>query len=137
MMALILTVAASLHAQGGSVSYKFSGVYTWGKILTMLCEDGYCRTALPREFYELTVPVSIYENDFEGAFKALSMQALADGWVLSKKGKKYPFDVSVRKKEDRDAAFVSCVDSSVQIVPDKYLGKYISADSLKCLGKKI
>ncbi len=115
-----------------SVPYRFSGVYTWGKIVTMLCEDGWCRTALPREFYQLEVPVSIYEDSFDNAFKALKIQALADGYVLTKTGRKKPYEVSVRKKEDSEAGYISCLDSSVHIVPDKYLSIYRSADSLKC-----
>ena len=54
-------------------SYEFSGVFTWGEVVTALCRDGWCRTQLPREFFELSVPLNIYEKDFESAFKALSM----------------------------------------------------------------
>ena len=95
---LLSSVPGTLLAQS-SVPYRFSGVYTWGKIVTMLCEGGWCRTALPREFYELEVPVSIYEDSFDNAFKALKIQALADGYVLTRTGKKKPYEVSVRKKE--------------------------------------
>lgn len=112
--------------------YRFSGVYTWGKIVTMLCDEGWCRTALPREFYQLEVPVSIYEDSFDNAFKALKMQALADGYILTRSGKKKPYEVSVRKKEENEAGYISCIDSAVHIVPDKYLSMYRRADSLKC-----
>ena len=128
---LLLSVPLTALAQT-SVPYKFSGVYTWGKIITMLCEEGWCRTALPREFYQLEVPISIYEDSFDNAFKALKIQALADGYVLTKSGKKKPYDVSVRKKEENEAGYISCLDSAVHLVPDKYLNMYRRADSLKC-----
>ena len=95
---LLLTVQVSALAQN-SVDYKFSGVFTWGKIISMLCDGGWCRTALPREFYSLEVPVSIYETSFENAFKALKMQALADGYVLTKTGAEKPYNVSVRPED--------------------------------------
>lgn len=98
----------------------------------MLCDQGWCRTSLPREFYDLEVPISVYEKDFEGAFKALKIQALADGYILSKSGKKKPYTVTVTKKGDDDAAYTSCVDSTVHIVPQKFLKAYLYADSLKC-----
>lgn len=136
MTVLLLTVQSTALAQN-SVPYKFSGVYTWGKIITMLCEEGWCRTALPREFYQLEVPVSIYEDSFDNAFKALKIQALADGYILTKSGRKRPYDVSVRKKEDNEGGYVSCVDSTVHIVPERYLNMYRSADSLKCSAPKL
>lgn len=129
--ALLLTVPSTVLAQN-SVQYKFSGVYSWGKIVTMLCEEGWCRTALPRDFYQLEVPVSIYEDSFENAFKALKMQALADGYILTRTGKKKPYEVSVRKKEDNEGGYISCIDSAVHIVPERYLNMYRRADSLKC-----
>lgn len=131
MTALLLTVPSTVLAQN-SVQYKFSGVYSWGKIVTMLCEEGWCRTALPRDFYQLEVPVSIYEDSFENAFKALKMQALADGYILTRTGKKKPYEVSVRKKEDNEGGYISCIDSAVHIVPERYLNMYRRADSLKC-----
>lgn len=133
MTALLLTVQTSALAQN-SVDYKFSGVFTWGKIISMLCDGGWCRTALPREFYSLEVPVSIYETSFENAFKALKMQALADGYVLTKTGAEKPYNVSVRPKTDDESAYISCTDSTVHLVPAKYLQSYIRADSLKCRG---
>ena len=133
---LWLTVPSILLAQG-SVPYKFSGVYTWGKIVTMLCEDGWCRTALPRDFYQMEVPISIYEDTFDNAFKALRIQALADGYILTKSGKKKPYEVSVRKKDENEAGYISCLDSAVHIVPDKYLSMYRRADSLKCSAPKV
>ena len=60
-------------------SYEFSGVFTWGEVLTSLCRDGWCRTQLPRPFFEMTVPLNVFEKDFESAFKALSMQSKAEG----------------------------------------------------------
>lgn len=120
-----------------SVPYKFSGVYTWGKIITMLCEDGWCRTALPREFYQLEVPISVYEDSFDNAFKALRIQALADGYILTKSGKKRPYEVSVRKKEENESGYISCLDSAVHIVPDKYVNMYRRADSLKCSAPRL
>lgn len=100
----------------------------------MLCDGGWCRTALPRDFYSLEVPVSIYEQSFDDAFRALKMQALADGFVLTKSGKERPYDVSVRPKTDEESAYVSCTDSTVHLVPSKYLRTYMRADSLKCRG---
>lgn len=132
-MVLLLSVAISSHAQNTSVQYRISGVLTWGDILTQLCENGYCRLSLPRSFYELTVPISIYENTFDDAFKALSMQAKADGWNLVKTGKKIPYSVSATEIKDSESAYVSCVDSTVKVVPSKFLRTHISADSLKCL----
>ena len=98
---LLLTVHLTAHAQN-NVPYKFSGVYTWGRIISMLCDGGWCRTALPREFYSLEVPISIYEETFEDAFRALKMQALADGFVLTKTGTEKPYSVSVRSKLDEE-----------------------------------
>ena len=131
MTVLLLTVQSTVLAQN-SVPYQFSGVFTWGKIISMLCQDGWCRTALPRDFYQLEVPISIYEDSFDNAFKALKIQALADGYILVKSGRKKPYNVSVRKKEDSEGAYISCLDSTVHIVPDKYLSIYRAADSLKC-----
>lgn len=136
MTALLLTVHSTALAQN-SVPYKFSGVYTWGKIITMLCEDGWCRTALPREFYQLEVPISVYEDSFDNAFKALKIQALADGYILTKSGKKRPYEVSVRKKEENESGYISCLDSAVHIVPDKYVNMYRRADSLKCSAPRL
>lgn len=133
---LLLTVPSMVLAQN-SVPYKFSGVYTWGKIITMLCEDGWCRTALPREFYQLEVPISVYEDSFDNAFKALRIQALADGYILTKSGKKRPYEVSVRKKEENESGYISCLDSAVHIVPDKYVNMYRRADSLKCSAPRV
>ena len=130
---LLLTVQNLALAQT-SVDYKFSGVFTWGKIISMLCDGGWCRTALPREFYALEVPISIYETSFDDAFRALKMQALADGYVLTKTGSERPYNVSVRQKTDEESAYISCLDSAVHLVPAKYLKSYIRADSLKCLG---
>ena len=100
----------------------------------MLCDGGWCRTALPREFYAMEVPISIYETSFDNAFRALRMQALADGYVLTKSGREKPYDVSVRSKKDEESAYISCVDSSVHIVPTIYLETYRKADALKCKG---
>ena len=133
MTVLLLTVQNLALAQT-SVDYKFSGVFTWGKIISMLCDGGWCRTALPREFYSLEVPISIYETSFDDAFRALKMQALADGYVLTKTGSERPYNVSVRQKTDDESAYISCLDSAVHLVPAKYLKSYIRADSLKCLG---
>ena len=130
---LLLTVQVSVLAQD-NVPYRFSGVYTWGKIISMLCDGGWCRTALPRDFYSLEVPISIYEDSFENAFKALKMQALADGFVLVKTGSDKPYNVTVRPKTDDESAYISCQDSAVHLVPAKYLRSYVRADSLKCLG---
>ena len=100
----------------------------------MLCDGGWCRTSLPREFYQLEVPISVYENTFEDAFKALAMQARADGYVLTRTGRKKPYEVTVRKQEEKSAVYISCQDSSVKEVPEKYLKSYMRADSLKCRG---
>lgn len=128
-----MTVHVTALAQN-KAAYQFSGVFTWGKVISMLCDGGWCRTALPRDFYSMEVPVSIYETSFEDAFKALKMQALADGYILTKSGKERPYDVSVRLKTDDESAYISCVDSTVHLVPSKYLRSYIRADSLKCSG---
>lgn len=130
-MAVSLLLPISALAQSDA-AYRINGVFTWGKIISMLCGEGWCRTSLPRDFYNLEVPINIWEKDFDAAFKAVQLQALADGYVLRKTGRNKPYTVTVKPKTEEDAAYVSCVDSSVQIVPSKYLKEYRHADSLKC-----
>lgn len=133
MMVLSLLVLSTARAQG-DVKYRFSGVYTWGKIISMLCDDGWCRTALPRDFYTMEVPVSIYENSLDSAFAALKMQAKADGYTLAVTGREKPYVVRAYKTSYEESAYISCIDSTVKTVPTEYLRSYVRADSLKCLG---
>ena len=112
--------------------YAFSGVFTWGEILTRLCEKGRCRLSLPGEFYSMQVPLSIYEKDFQGALTALRVQAKADGWDLNLSRKVLSASRSVRS--DSSLAFLSCIDSSVVEVPRNRFEIAKKSDSLKCLG---
>ena len=116
---------------GEGYAYEFSGVYKWGEVISLLCRDGYCRTSLPREFYELTVPLNIYENTFDNAFKALSMQARSDGYLIQKTGSKPPFRVTVTQMKDSLVSYISWVDTSVKSVPVADVSKYRFVDSLK------
>lgn len=129
---LLLAVSIS-HAQPNNFSYQISGVYTYGELLTQLCQEGFCRLALPRDFYELTVPVAIYETNFDDAFKSLAAQASSDGWTLTKSGKKFPYSVKAVPLVEDQAAYISCLDSTVKLVPSRHLRMYIRADSLKCM----
>lgn len=112
--------------------YDISGVYTWGEILTMMCEHGFCRLALPRDFYSLSVPISLYEYTFEDAFKALQLQARSDGWSLTKSGKKIPYEIVARPYVEKQSAFISCIDSTVHLVDASLKSMYVRADSLRC-----
>lgn len=134
------TAGQASAAPGGAAdssgwAYEFSGVYTWGEVLTTLCADGFCRVSLPRDFYELSVPLSVYENDFNSAFSALSLQAKADGWLLSVSGKKGKRTVSARLDVESTASYISCLDTSVRSVPSKDLYRFRLSDSLRCLSR--
>ena len=96
--------------------YEFSGVFTWGEVMTSLCRDGWCRTQLPREFFEMKVPLNVFEKTFDDAFKALSMQARADGYIIRKSGRKKPYTVVVELDEESQASYISCLDTSVRSV---------------------
>ena len=116
--------------------FEISGVFTWGEVITSLCRGGWCRSQLPKDFYEMKVPLSVYEHDFDNAFKALSMQARADGYVMRKKGSKLPFQVIVEQYDkELMASYISCTDTSVKNVPVAELSKYMRADSLKCIAR--
>lgn len=133
---LSLTLPASASVRDSTVyDYEFGGVFTWGEVLTSLCRDGWCRTQLPREFFELSVPLNVYEKGFDNAFKALSMQALADGYRLTKKGSRKPFTVIAEKDDKIEASYISCLDTSVHVVDARDLAKYRLSDSLKCAAK--
>lgn len=129
--------AASPSLKGGAVEfdYEFQGVYTWGEVIASLCRDGWCRTQLPREFHQLTVPLGIYEHTWNGAWKALSMQALADGYELKKTGRRKPWTITAEQLQEKTASYISCQDTSVRSVPAKDLFRYKMVDSLKCLAK--
>ena len=60
----------------------------------------------------MSVPLSVYENSFDNAFKALSLQAFADGYILKKSGKKKPFLVQAFLDEEKQASYISCLDTS-------------------------
>lgn len=115
--------------------FEFNGVFTWGEVVSSLCRDGWCRTQLPREFHDLSVPLNVYENSFDDAFKALSMQALADGYVMKKSGRKRPYLVTVERDQDKTASYVSCLDTTVRTVNVRDLYRYRYADSLKCASR--
>lgn len=121
----------------GGYEYEFSGLYTWGDVITSLCAEGYCRVKLPREFYSMRVPLSVYENSFDDAFKALSMQASADGYILIKTGRKKPYTVSAELDKESVASYVSCLDTSVKAVKASDLVKHQYADSLRCLSRSL
>lgn len=130
------TVGSASATPGGvavdEYDYEFSGMYQWGEVITSLCERGYCRVSLPREFYELTVPLSIYEKTFDATFSALKLQAKADGWILSLSGSKSKRTLTARLDVESSASFISCLDTSVRTVPSKDLFRYRLVDSLKC-----
>lgn len=143
MALLLLTVSGSVVAQESRTTltgdrpsppfdFEFSGVYSWGEVISALCDNGWCRTQLPREFHDLQVPLNVYEKTFDDAFKALSMQARADGYILKKTGRKPPYTVVATLDEDSKASYISCADTSVKEVSAKDLQKHIRADSLKC-----
>lgn len=117
--------------------YEYSGVFSWGEVLTSLCRDGWCRTQLPREFFELKVPLNVFEKTFDDAFKALSMQALADGYRLKKTGRKRPFTVIAEADEMQTASYISWLDTSVQKVDARDLSKYRYVDSLKAYARQV
>ena len=115
--------------------YEFSGVFTWGEVLTSLCRDGWCRTQLPREFFEMSVPLNVYEKGFEDAFKALSMQSKADGYRLVKKGSKRPYTVIAEHDDKDEVGYISCLDTAVHKVDAVDLQKHRLADSLRCASR--
>lgn len=115
--------------------YEFSGVFTWGEVMTSLCRDGWCRTQLPREFFEMKVPLNVFEKTFDDAFKALSMQARADGYIIKKSGRKKPYTVVVELDEESLASYISCLDTSVRSVNSLDLYRHKLADSLKCAAR--
>ena len=136
MAVLSLILPASASVRDSTVfDYEYSGVFTWGEVITSLCRDGWCRTQLPREFFELSVPLNVYEKGFDNAFKALSMQAMADGYRLTKKGSKRPFTVVAEHDEKIQASYISCLDTSVKVVDAKDLYKHRLADSLRCAAR--
>lgn len=133
---LSLSRAATVSAIDSTVySYEYSGVFTWGEVITSLCRDGWCRTQLPREFFEMKVPLNVYEKGFDDAFKALSMQAQADGYRLRKTGRKKPYTVIAELDEDSKSSYISCTDTSVKQVSSRDLIKHRLADSLKCAAR--
>lgn len=115
--------------------YEYSGVFTWGEVITSLCRDGWCRTQLPRDFFELKVPLNVYEKGFDNAFKALSMQSLADGYRLVKKGSKRPYTVIAEPNDREQIGYISCIDTTVKMVDVRDLQKHRYADSLKCASR--
>lgn len=119
----------------GAYDFEFSGLYTWGEVITSLCAGGWCRVQLPRDFYNLSVPLSVFENSFDDAFKALSMQALADGFILRKIGKDKPYKLVVTPDQDKTLSYISCLDTLVKNVPSRDLQKYKFSDSLKCYSR--
>ena len=126
-------VGLPLGSPGGGFEFEFAGVYTWGEVITTLCAGGWCRVQIPRDFYTLQVPLSVYENDFDNAFKALAMQALADGFILKKVGKEKPYKIIVELDKEKTVSFISCLDTTVHVVPARDFHKYRLVDSLKCL----
>lgn len=117
-------------------SYEYSGVFTWGEVITSLCRDGWCRTQLPREFFEMSVPMNVYEQTFDDAFKAFAMQAKADGYRLLKKGRDKPYTIIAEKGVTDQVGYISCVDTAVHKVDVMDLSKHIHADSVKCAAKR-
>lgn len=137
-MALLLSILpASASVRDSTVyNYEFSGMFTWGEVLTSLCRDGWCRTQLPREFFELQVPLNVFEKSFDNAFKALSMQAKADGFRLEKTGSRKPYTVKAVVDEPVQVSYVSCMDTSVHTVLARDVSKYRQSDSLRCASRK-
>lgn len=136
MVLLSMNLPALASVRDSTVyDYEWSGVFTWGDVITALCRDGWCRTQLPRDFFELKVPLNVYEKGFNDAFRALSMQALADGYRLTKTGSKRPYTVKAELDEKVEASYISCEDTSVRTVEAKDLSKYRYVDSLKCVAR--
>lgn len=136
MVVCFLILPASASVRDSTVfDYEYSGVFTWGQVLSTLCRDGWCRTQLPRDFFELSVPLNVYEKGFDNAFKALSMQALADGYRLTKKGSRKPFTVVAERDEKIQASYISCLDTLVHTVDARDVSKYRLSDSLRCIAR--
>lgn len=137
MAVSLLTLPASASVRDSTVyDYEFSGMFTWGEVLTSLCRDGWCRTQLPREFFELKVPLNVFEKKFDDAFRALSMQAKADGFRLEKTGSRKPYTVKAVVDEPIQVSYVSCLDTSVKTVLARDVAKYRASDSLRCLARQ-
>ena len=85
----------------------------------------------------MEVPLSIYENSFDDAFKALSMQALADGFILKKSGKEKPYKIIVEIDKEKTVSYISCLDTNVHVVPARDYSKYKLVDSLKCVTRSL
>lgn len=126
---------ATQVSSGESYEFEFSGVFTWGEVVTSLCREGWCRTKLPREFHQMSVPLNVFEKTFDDAFKALSFQAKADGYILTKTGRKRPYTVSAELDQERTASYISCLDTAVHSVPAVDLVRYRRADSLRCAAR--
>lgn len=83
----------------------------------------------------MEVPMNIYENTFDDAFRAMSMQARADGYRLSKKGNKKPYTIVAEKGDSEQVGYISCVDTAVHVVDVRDVSKHRYADSLKCAAR--
>lgn len=118
-----------------SYDYEFNGMYQWGDVVTQMCYKGYCRVSLPQEFYNMQVPLAIAEKTFESAFKALGLQAQADGWLLTLSGKGKNRLVSAKRDVESTASYISCIDTTVRTVSSRDLFRFKIADSLKCLAR--
>ena len=110
------------------IEYDFSGVFTWGDVLTTLCDGGVCRLALPQTFYDMSSPFSVYEKTFKQCFSVLQSQAKANGWNLYMKGKTIHADVI----EVVSVPYVSCLDTLVHVVPSNQLYANVRSDSIRC-----
>lgn len=137
MAVLSLSHAVSASVRDSTIyDYEYSGVFSWGEVLTSLCRDGWCRTQLPREFFELQVPLNVFEKTFDDAFKALSMQARADGYVLKKTGRRKPYTVVAELYENEQVSYVSWFDTSVHKVDARDVSKYRYVDSVRVSARK-
>lgn len=137
MVVWFLTLPASASVRDSTVyDYEYSGVFTWGEVLTTLCRDGWCRTQLPRDFFELKVPLNVYEKTFDNAFKALSMQAQADGYRLLKRGSKRPYTVIAELDDKQEVGFLSMYDTAVHVVDARDVAKYRYIDSVKIAARQ-
>lgn len=111
------------------VPYNFSGVFSWGEVISTLCGNGVCRLSLPSDFYNLNAPFAVYEKDFESCFSVLQNLAKSNGWSLSIDKKRY---VRATKIENKHVSYVSCLDTLVHSVPNDQLAHHLKSDSIRC-----
>ena len=109
--------------------YQFSGIYKPSEVLPAFCTD--CALELPPEYVETQMVLSVRTDSKTDLFKALQGASLANGWKLTKKGKK----VKAVREEDKGRLFISCLDSSVHRVSSDEYALRLKSDSIKCAAR--